>query len=97
MVQIQRKYISIRVLPFLFVEVDRVGPSKKGRALVKCRKKAWRFPTLQLVRLVYMMHLEHTMSYTAQLREDREGLEMNNEERLTLPAAPLTTYKGVCV
>ena len=32
---------------------SRLGPTKKGHSSVKCRKKAGRSPTLQLVRVVY--------------------------------------------
>ena len=64
-VQIQRKYIPLLAQPFLFVSRAvkltelgilsecRVGPTKRGHASEKCLKKAGRFPTLQLVRVVY--------------------------------------------
>ena len=71
--QIQIKYISLWAQPSLssrrvnLAEPDGLSESqdittKRGCASVKCRQKTGRFPTLQLVRMVYEASRTHHMS-----------------------------------
>jgi hypothetical protein len=92
-VQIQRKYISLWAQPFCFVEshgrphwtrwtlrTPRYYDQKGGRAWVKFRKKAGRFSTLQLVRLMYGASQTHKSWVTTSLFRTSSLLEKTGED-----------------
>ena len=55
-----------------------MGPARRGRGSVKCRKKAGRFPTLQLVRAVNEASGTHRRNVNGSNYGNR--LEINREK-----------------